>query len=307
MWWPGHTSLEKGYRQQVPVETAQVQPKVLMLGANALVRDNVRVLLGSMGYQCLVASTLKEALALLEQQKPDAAILDPQQADSPPARIVAAFHMSVPHLRGRAIVLIGEESDSELLQVLDAYYLLRVPRDALLQKLWPSLDSLLRRRTRTQQVTRSAQLVFDSFLQPSLAGTRSSHPTVRRLLYESDSLVADLSLEGQSDSQRLTLVGQVLDAAKPEPHLSSVPVVLQGLAGLMGIAKTNEWGEFRFEFNFEPGVALEIGARENYRVSVGLPDSKSVMGGTTEESQIPETPGDSEAQKDVHPEEKKRR
>jgi len=290
------------------VETAQIQPKVLMLGVNALVRDNVRVLLGSMGYQCLVASTLKEALALLEQEKPDAAILDPQQADSPPARIVAAFHKMVSHLRGRVIVLIGEESDPELLQVLDAYFLPRVPRDALLQELWPSLDSLLRHRMSTaQQVTRSAPLVFDSFLQPSLAGTRSSHPTVRRLLYESDSLVADLSLEGQRDSQRITLVGQVLDAAKPEPHLSSVPVVLQSLAGLMGIAKTNEWGEFRFEFNFEPGVSLEIGARENYRVSVGLPDSKSVMGWTTEESQIPETPGDSAAQKVVHPKGKKRR
>ena len=75
----------------------------------------------------------------------------------------------------------------------------------------------------------------------------------------------------------------------------------------MGMAKTNEWGEFRFEFNFEPGVSLEIGAKENYWVSVGLPDSKGVMRGTTEESQIPETPGDSEAQKGVHPEEKKRR
>src|SRR2546421_8670811 len=161
-----------------------------MLGVNALVRDNVRVLLGSMGYQCLVASTLKEALTLLEQEKPDAAILDPQQADSPPARIVAAFHKMVPHLRGRAIVLIGEESDTELRQVLDAYFLPRIPRDALLQKLWPCLDSLLRRVSTTQQVTRSAPLVFDSFLQPSLAGTRSSHSTVRRLLYEADSLVA---------------------------------------------------------------------------------------------------------------------
>jgi DNA-binding NarL/FixJ family response regulator len=298
---------KKSYREPLPVETAQIQPKVLMLGANKLVRDDVRVLLGSMGYQCVVASTLKEALALLKQEKPDAAILDPQQADSPPARIVAAFYKMVPHLRGLAIVLLGEESDPELLQVLDAYFFPSVPRDALLQRLWPSLDSLLSRMTTTQQVTRSAPLVFDSFLQPSLAGTRSSHPTVRRLLYESDSLVADLSLEGQRDSQRVTLVGQILDAAKPEPHLSSVPVVLQNLAGLMGIAKSNEWGEFRFEFNFEPGVSLEIGARKNYWVSVGLPDSKSVMPWTTEESQIPETPGDSEAQKDVNPEEKKRR
>jgi len=215
------TNLERGSREQVPVEIAQTQPKVLMLGANALVRDNVRVLLGSMGYHCLVASTLKEALTLLEQQKPDAAILDPQQADSPPARIVAAFHKMVPHLRGRAIVLIGEERDSALRQVLDAYFLPRVPRDALLQELWPSLDSLLRRMTTTQQVTRSAPLVFDNFLQPLLVGARFSHPTVRRLLYESDSLVAELSLEGQRDSQRITLVSQV---AKPEPQLSCLPV-----------------------------------------------------------------------------------
>src|SRR5256885_3079007 len=104
-----------------------------MLGAKALVRDNVRIWLGSMGYQYLVARTFKEALALLEQEKPDAAILDPQQADSPPAQIVAAFHKMVPYLRGRTIVLLAEESDQELRQVLDAYSLPRVPQDILLR------------------------------------------------------------------------------------------------------------------------------------------------------------------------------
>ena len=59
------------------VETQQNQPKVLMFGANSLVRDNVRVLLRNMGYQCLVASAHKDALRLLEQEKPDAAILAP--------------------------------------------------------------------------------------------------------------------------------------------------------------------------------------------------------------------------------------
>ena len=57
------------------METQQDQPKVLMLGANPLVRDNVRVLLRSMGYECLVASARKDALRLLEHEKPDAAIL----------------------------------------------------------------------------------------------------------------------------------------------------------------------------------------------------------------------------------------
>ena len=50
-------------------------------------------------------------------------------------------------------------------------------------------------------------------------------------------LVADLSLEGPSDSRRMTLTGQV-DAAKGELQVGGVPVVVQGHAGLIGIAKT---------------------------------------------------------------------
>jgi DNA-binding response OmpR family regulator len=253
----------------------QIEPKVLLLGTDPLVRANVRVLLGSMGYQCVVASALKEALELLEREKPDAFILDPRLADLPPARLVAMFHKRVQP--GRSLVLIGEESDSQLLQVLDAYSVRRVRRDALFQELWPSLDSLLRRVASPRQVTRAARLVFDSFLEPSLAGIRSSQPTRRQLLYESDVLVADLALEGQRDSQRITLTGQVLDTAKRKPLLVGVPIVIQGHEGLMGIVKTNEWGEFHFECEPEPDITLEIKAREDFWVSAGLPDLMGVM------------------------------
>jgi len=259
------------------VETAQIQPKVLILGGNPLVCVNVRVLLRSMGYQCLVASALKEALEVFEQEKPDAVILDPRLADFAPARLMAMLHNRVPDLLGRSIVLIGEESDSELLQILDAYSVRRVRRDSLFQELWPSLDSLLRRVASLRQVTRGARLVFDSFLEPSLAGVRSLHPTPRQLLYESDVLVADLSLELQRDSQRITLTGQVLDTVKRKPQLGGVPIVIQGERGLMGIIKTNQWGEFHFEFAPEPGITLEIKARENFWVSAGLPDLNSVV------------------------------
>jgi CheY-like chemotaxis protein len=259
----------------VSVESPQDQPKVLMLGANPLVRDNVRVLLRSMGYQCLVASARKDALRLLEHEKPDAAILDPHFLDSSPASVVAMFHKRAPGLRGRAIVLLREESDPELLEVLDAYSFPRVRLDALLRELWPSLDSLLRRVLPPRIVTRGAPLVFDSFLEPSFAGMRSLEGGCRQLRYESDTLVADFSLEGQSDS-RMTLTGQVLDTAKGEAQVGGVPVVLQGHAGLIGIAKTNEWGEFHFEFEPQPGITLEIRARENLWVSAGLPDLHGV-------------------------------
>ena len=265
-------SQERGYLQVAPVETARTQLKVLMLGANPLVRDNVRILLRSMGYQCLVASAIKRAVELFEREKPDAAILDPQAADSPPAQVVASFHKRAPDLRGRFIVVIRKENDPELRQVLDAYSVPKVRLETLFQELWPALDSLLCRRTVPRQVTRGAPLVFDSFLQPSLVGIRSSQPLCRQLRYESDTLVADLSLERQRDSQHITLMGQVLDTAKGEPRLGGIPIVIQGYSGLIGVARTNQWGEFHVEFESEPGITLEIKARENFWVSAGLPD-----------------------------------
>ena len=85
------------------MEILQNQRKVLMLGADPLVCDNVRVLLTSMGFQCLVASALKKALELLEQEKPDAVIVDPYFTDAPAVRLAAMFYKQVPALRGRSI------------------------------------------------------------------------------------------------------------------------------------------------------------------------------------------------------------
>jgi len=259
------------------VETPRIRRKVLMLGANPLVRDDVRVLLRSMGYHCVVAATLEHALELPEREQPDAAILDPHFPDSPPARVVAMFHKRVPDLRNRFIVLVREEGCPELLQVLDAYSLPRVRLDDLLRELWPWLDSLLRGVVLPRQVTRGAPLIFDSFLELSSAGMRSLEPGCRQLRYETDTLVADLSLEKRRDSERITLTGQLLDTAKKKPQLGSVPIVIQGQAGLIGVVKTNEWGEFYSEIEPQPGITLEIRAKENFWVSAGLPDLNDVV------------------------------
>ncbi len=262
------------------MEVARTRPKLLMLGADALVWDSVRIMLGSMGYHCVVASTLKKALSLLEVQKPDVAILDPRQVGSPPARMVAAFHKLIPTLRGRTIVLTDKESDPELLRVLDAYSLPQVPRDLLLREVWPSLDWMSRGNIVHRQITQSARLVLDSFLQPLCADIRYSQQfSARRLLYESEGLMADLLLEPQVESQHITLVGQVLDAAQPERQLASFSVVLQGQAGPIIVATTNKLGEFHFDFDFdsEPGLMLEIGVKKNYWISLELPDPKGAL------------------------------
>jgi DNA-binding NarL/FixJ family response regulator len=269
------------------VETLQNQRKVLMLGADPLVCDNVRVLLTSMGYQCLVASALKRALELLEQEKPDAVIVDPYFTDAPAVRLAAMFYKQVPALRGRSIVLLREKSDPELVQVLDAYAVPRIRLGALFQDLWPSLVSLLRRAAVSRQITHAALLVFDSFLEPSVAGIRSSQVPCRQLRYESDALAADLLLEQEQHSQRITLTGQVLDAAKGQPK-AGVPVVIQGPSSLIGVAKTSEWGEFRSDFEPEAGITLEIRTKQDFWVSARLPDLSSFMR-RAPESQTPET------------------
>ena len=89
--------------------------------------------------------------------------------------------------------------------------------------------------------------------------------------------MADLSLEKRRDSERITLTGQLLDTAKKKPQLGSVPIVIQGQAGLIGVVKTNEWGEFYSEIEPQPGITLEIRAKENLWVSAGLPDLNDVV------------------------------
>lgn len=258
-----------------------------MLGANPSVRDNVVVLLRAMGYRCIIAPSLKEALVVVEKEKPDAAILDPEQAGASPAGMVAAFHRMCPNLRGCTIVLTGEETTHQLRYLLDAYSLPRVPQRLLLQELWPCLDSLLMSNIVSRAITSSARLIFDSFLEPVPAGIRNSQPAVHRVLYEAESLMADLTLEPQTDSRRVSLVGQVLDPARRQLQPASVPVVLHSQTGLIGVAKTNDFGEFHFDFDSEPGVTLEIGISGNHWVLLGLPDPKGTTPEIPQESQSP--------------------
>jgi DNA-binding response OmpR family regulator len=252
-------------------KTTRPPTKVLLTGAHQLLLDNLRVVLGTMGCLCFVASSLKEAQAFLEKEKPEAVILDPQLPDSSPVEVLAALQTIALRLQGRVVVLTREQDDSQLLDVVEAYSLPKVPVDTLLQQLWPCLDSLLRRTAR-RRVKHGARLVFDSFLQPLADGVRSAQIPDHRLLYESGDVMVDLSLEPGRDTQRVRLIGQILDPAKPGPQLRSAPVVLQGQTEPIETSTTNELGEFQFDFDPRPDLRLEIGVRENHWLSIDLPD-----------------------------------
>src|SRR5436309_3603363 len=69
-------------------------PTVLVVGARQLLLDNLRVLLRTLGFRCVIGASLKEARALVDKEKPYAALLDQQLLKSTTAEILAVDRKS---------------------------------------------------------------------------------------------------------------------------------------------------------------------------------------------------------------------
>ncbi len=224
------------------------QRKVLIIGEESYARDDVRVLLRSMGCQCVLASSVQVGLAALEEENPDAAIMDLHQMRTSAAHVVSGLDKIGPSLRGRVLLITGERIDPQVSDLINRYSLPCVPRDRLLQELWGCLESLLR----------PSSLLL-------------SQPPGRRLVYEAGNLMADLWIEPKTDSRRTALVGQLVDSAKPDRRLDRIPIVLRGQKGPIALATTNEFGEFDLDFDFEPTLTLEMETSRYQWVSLALP------------------------------------
>ena len=105
----------------------------------------------------------------------------------------------------------------------------------------------------------AAQLVFDSFAAPALAGIRSGQPMYRQLLYEARPYAIDLRVDHPRGERRMSLTGQVatVDATRP---VSGVRVTLLSDAGARMIeqVRTNAEGEFHFEYEPAPRLQLRV-------------------------------------------------
>jgi len=113
------------------------------------------------------------------------------------------------------------------------------------------------------QASRGVRLIFDSMLQPVIAGLRGS-VAARQFLYETDVYYIDLRLEPRSAKDRVCLVGQVLHRTGEERAAQGVAVRLRD--GKLPIAKasTNRLGEFQLEFSASGGLCVSIGrGRQN--------------------------------------------
>ncbi len=112
------------------------------------------------------------------------------------------------------------------------------------------------KRTLLQRLTGS--LVFDSFLQPALAGARTGTPGMRHALYEAGDYSVDIRLEEERGSTRVNMVGQLALRSHTSDALDRVPVMLLSGRKVVAESVSNEFGEFQLSYEPNPRLKLHV-------------------------------------------------
>jgi hypothetical protein len=114
------------------------------------------------------------------------------------------------------------------------------------------------------------ELLFDSFRTPVLAGVRSGAIHSRQLLYGTATYRIDVRIEPQIDSDKVVLIGQVLNSADPNEKLAEVPVTLWKGRKILAASVTNHQGEFQLESEMDSSFRLMITLPGHREVSLPL-------------------------------------
>jgi hypothetical protein len=124
------------------------------------------------------------------------------------------------------------------------------------------------------------EVLFDSFLQPVMAGARSGGSRtgsgLRQMLYRADPYQVDLQIEARAGSNRLVVTGQLLDLRNPDAPGRDVPVIISNLRGQVVQTKTNEFGEFREEIQSSSDLELKLLGADDQAVIISL---RNALGG----------------------------
>lgn len=115
-----------------------------------------------------------------------------------------------------------------------------------------------------------AKLLFDSFRSPLPAGVRSTAVNSRQLLYGVGDYRLDIRIEPQEDSDKVVLLGQILNSSEPDRPIGVMSVVLKKGKRVLAESVTNQLGEFQLEFNLESSLQLQAGLPHGELVQIPL-------------------------------------
>ena len=129
-----------------------------------------------------------------------------------------------------------------------------------------------------------ASVLFDSFRSPLLVGIRSAGNASQQVLYGAGTYRIDVRIEPQMDSDKVILLGQVLNSADPDERLADVSVTLSKGRKVLAKSTTSQFGEFQIECQLDAGYRLVVMLPGNAEVTLPLIDP--VFGS---EAEIPHT------------------
>jgi len=117
--------------------------KVLIIEDEPSIRNVLYVLLAGFGCDGDVAHDTDQALSMIRRDRFDAVLLDLRSAHLPLEQMVSAITELRPSLVGRVLVITGEVSDPNTLEILARCAVPYVPCDRVATDLWGRLRVLL--------------------------------------------------------------------------------------------------------------------------------------------------------------------
>ncbi len=131
-----------------------------------------------------------------------------------------------------------------------------------------------------RQKTSAVQLLFDSFQTPAFAGVRSIGANPRQMLYGIGPYRIDLRMEPKMDSDKVEIVGQILNSADSISSGTRASVKLVRGRKILLESQTNALGEFHLECSLEGQLQLLVGLPRSRDVKIPLliPSSSTLTG-----------------------------
>ena len=102
------------------------------------------------------------------------------------------------------------------------------------------------------------ELLFDSFIQSAGKGIRGPVISARQLLFRIGAVFVDIEARCEANSDRASLVGQILDSSNPGRPLAGVPICLLNRGRNVVSTSSNENGEFHFHFVMKNDLELSV-------------------------------------------------
>jgi hypothetical protein len=134
--------------------------------------------------------------------------------------------------------------------------------------------------TQRNEKSSFVEVMFDSFLQPLLAGARSSGVGIRQMLYRADPYQIDIQIESRPEGNRLAVTGQLLDVSSPGVVGRDVKITLSNHRGNVIHTVTNQFGEFRGEIENTGDLELSFPGQGEKPIVISLRNALGKLPGS---------------------------